>query len=269
MRAGTTSLHHYLHAHPEIFMSEPKELYFWNAEDCLGRLQDYKRFFPVDAAVRGESTVFYTVHPLFRKVPERIRSVIPYAKLIYVVRDPIDRAISQYVHEYATRAESRPFETAFKDLTNPLHPYIVPSRYATQLERYLENFPQSQILVLDQVELLRHRRETLRKVFHFLGVAEYFDSPRFDDLLNTASEKRRPSHRIPGVRHSLAVEIAARAVPSPVRSALFRAGRRAMSRAVRAPAVDEALRRRFAAILREEANRLRELTGKSFEDWSI
>src|SRR5918996_3904116 len=102
LKCGTTSLHHYLNLHPAIHMSRPKELNFFVAELNWSLGTDwYASHFRADAAVRGESSPHYTNLPRFAGVAERISSVLPDAKLIYMVREPVDRALSNYLHNVA------------------------------------------------------------------------------------------------------------------------------------------------------------------------
>jgi hypothetical protein len=178
-KCGTTSLHEYLALHPEIEMSEQKELQLFNRADWRERLDWYSAQFPAGAPVRGESSPTYAFYPYLPSVPERAREMIPEAKFIYLVRDPIDRAIANYVEMYSLRLEHRPIDVALSDL-DPANPHLCSSRYATQLERYLACFDPDRVLVLDSGDL-RHRRDaTLAEVFRFLDVDPGFSSERFE-----------------------------------------------------------------------------------------
>ena len=108
LKCGTTSIHHYLGLHPEIQMSKPKELNFFVAELNwdLG-LDWYAARFDDRFAVRGESSPHYTNLPRFTGVAERIRQHCPDAKLIYMVRDPIKRMLSHWVHATGAGYETR------------------------------------------------------------------------------------------------------------------------------------------------------------------
>ena len=92
-KCGTTSLHEYLDRHPEIAMAREKELDFFVEQKNWSRGVDwYERQFAA-APVRGESSPSYTAYPRYRGVPERIRRIVPDAKLVYLVRDPVERAL--------------------------------------------------------------------------------------------------------------------------------------------------------------------------------
>jgi hypothetical protein len=189
-KCGTTSLHEYLALHPEIKMSERKELQLFNRADWRERLDWYEAQFQEALPVRGESSPTYTFYPFLPSVPERVREVMPDAKFIYLVRDPIERAIANYVEMYSLKLEHRPIDEALSD-PDPANPHLTSSRYATQLERYLECFEQERILVLDSGDLLNRRAETLRRVFGFLGVDPGFTSTGFDREHNPRTVKVR------------------------------------------------------------------------------
>ena len=180
MKAGTTSLYHYLRNHDEIFMSRIKELDFFVTESNWSRgLSWYKHQFSGagDALARGEASTLYTKFPEYQGVPERIAGLIPDVKLVYVVRDPIVRLRSHYQHRFMTGAETAPAEVAL--LENPI--YLSCSRYAMQLERYLDHFPREQILIVRSESLKHDRQATVQEVYRFLGV----DPTRLPPVLET------------------------------------------------------------------------------------
>ena len=99
-KSGTTSLHRHLEEHPEIMMSTPKELRFfledwnWQGGSWQRGIEWYESKFDSSAPIRGESTPAYTTYPFVRDVPEKMARVIPSAKLLYIVRDPMERIVS-------------------------------------------------------------------------------------------------------------------------------------------------------------------------------
>src|SRR3977135_2104853 len=99
LKCGTTSIHHYLGLHPQIHMSKPKELNFFVEELNwdLG-LDWYASRFDDRFKVRGESSPHYTNLARLEGVPEGIREHCPDARLLYMVRDPIKRILSHWVH---------------------------------------------------------------------------------------------------------------------------------------------------------------------------
>ena len=188
LKCGTTSIHHYLGLHPDIQMSKPKELNFFVEEQTwdLG-LDWYRGRFDDRYPVRGESSPHYTNLPRFRGVPERIREHCPDARLIYMVRDPIKRILSHWVHATGAGYETRELVPT---LSAPDTAYIHRSMYWMQLQPFLELFPHEQIAVITQEELQGDREETMRRAFRFAGVDEDFTSEQFDREWEKSSAKQ-------------------------------------------------------------------------------
>jgi hypothetical protein len=171
MKAGTVSLSHYLDEHPDVFLArggtfgEPN---FFVAEQNWPRGRDwYESLFEGagSATALGECSPGYTMAPLFGGVPERMAQVIPEARLVYVVRDPIARMRSMYMHQVSAGRERRRPEAALLD-----DRYLGPSQYGFQLAGFLEHFDRSQVLVIAS-EVLRDRpREALSSVFGHLAL---------------------------------------------------------------------------------------------------
>jgi Sulfotransferase family len=275
-KAGTTSLHYYLDQHPQIHMSPTKEPHFFiEREDVPGYvarhvtdLADYERLFESSAAVRGEASPSYAEYPRYRGAPERISALIPDAKLIYMVRDPIDRTLSHYMHNVAVDGERRSLREALADLQDPALPYTCASLYAFQLERYLSHFPRKSILVVDQADLLQDRQTTLSEIFAFLSVEETFSSSRFDEKLGETGDRRMyPEYYMQAVK--LVARSSLRRLPRGLRRMLRRSVDKALWPAVSTPELDDDLRTQLTTLYAAETARLRSMTGKRFETWSV
>jgi hypothetical protein len=268
-KCGTSSLHSYLSEHPQIFMSTPKELRFFIKDDWSERLDWYMEHFRADATVRGESSPKYTHYPLRPHVPERIWSVAPEARFIYLVRDPIERIVSHWVHRYAQGERGRSLDDYVARCREPDNELICPSRYHTQVERYLSVFPRERLLVIDQHDLKQHRARTLREVFRFVGVDESFESPVFATERNTRDHHRALT-RVGFPLWNRALGPAVRRLPQPARSAAQRRLVRALSRPVAdRPQLTSTQRERLRTELQDEVDALREFTGKEFASWSL
>ena len=203
-KCGTTSLHEYLNAHPEISMSREKELDFFVAEKNWGRGVGWYEAQFEDAPARGESSVSYTAFPEYRGVPERIGEALPEARLIYLVRDPVERIVSHFLHHSIRNPGSSLDELASSDLGRRL---LDVSRYWTQLSRYLEHFPPEQILVVDTDDLRARRRETLQRIFAFVGVDPSFRSWSFRRKHNVKTGRGLHDEPSPEARAWLAGEL--------------------------------------------------------------
>ncbi|HKG36443.1 MAG TPA: sulfotransferase domain-containing protein [Solirubrobacterales bacterium] len=205
LKCGTTSMHHYLGLHPEVQMSKPKELNFFVEELTwdLG-LEWYKARFDDRFPVRGESSPHYTNLPRFQGVAERIDRHVPDARLIYMVRDPIKRILSHWVHATGAGYETRDLVPT---ISQPDSAYIHRSMYWMQLQPYLELFPREQIAIFTQEELQGRREETMRVAFRFAGVDASFTSEQFDREWEKSSAKQTGKYqfmekliKLPGFR---------------------------------------------------------------------
>jgi hypothetical protein len=262
-KSGTTSLHEYLALHPEIAMSRRKELKFFTRDDWREKVGWYEAQFPDSARVRGESSPGYTMFPYLPSVAERAHELIPDAKLIYLVRDPVDRALANYVEFVALGFETRPIEEALADVDDPANPHVCASRYASQLDRFLRLFEPGKILVLDAADLLRHREHALRETFEFLGVDPMFKSPEFERTYNTGDAKVR--YNALGwwmVQHGI---LTTRRRPSR-RGPLVRPLRQLLSKPIDTT-LSASTREFLVAVFCPEVSRLRELTGKPLANW--
>ena len=263
-KCGTSVLHYYLSLHPEVSMSKPKELNFFIEERNWPRGIDwYKSQFDADARVRGEASPNYTAFPQHQGVPERMASVVPDAKLIYMVRDPLERIAAHWVHNYAKRREKG---TLAETLVHPNTSYVTRSKYAMQLERFLEHYPKEQVLVFQQSELRHKRMETLRRVFDFVGVDAAFEHPRFEQERHQTSGKTRAT-RLAVRLERMGRSRRGRLLPSNFWLVLD--DRLPLRRTIKRPDVRASLPPDTLVELRADAERLRELTGRDFSNWKI
>ena len=158
-KCATNSLHSYLDAHPDIRMSTVKEPNFFQDPDHLDRLGHYAEQFVGGAAIAGESSTVYTKYPSVPGVPESMFDLVPRARLIYIVRDPVERALSAFVEAKSHGNEPREVEEAFASLDDAVNSYTAGSKYALQMSRYLLHFGREQLLILDKDELSAHPLE--------------------------------------------------------------------------------------------------------------
>jgi Sulfotransferase domain len=262
-KCGTSGLHYYLSLHPEISVSRPKELNFFIAERNWPLGVDwYRSHFDPNAKVRSEASPNYTAYPQHVDVPERMHSVVPDAKLMYMVRDPIDRIAAHWVHNYAKRREKGDLRTT---LLHPNTSYLTRSHYYAQLQRFLRFYPLERVMVVEQEELRNRRHETLRRIFEFAGVDPGFSHPGFETQRHRTERKRRAN---PITQMLASIDRRRGSVSAPRFRAL--AGRIIpLGRSIEVPDVRGALPPETLRSLRDDAERLRELTGLDLSGWSI
>jgi hypothetical protein len=187
-KAGTTALYAYLRWHPQITGPSFKEVSFFDRHYARGE-RWYRAHLPARhrARIVGEASPSYLFHPL---APGRVAQLLPNARLIALLRSPVDRAFSHYQHEVALGREPLSFEEAIDRedarmqgevehmLRDPEYfseawwnyTYLARGRYAEQLERWFESFPRGRLLVLLTDELAADPAGTHRRVLDFLGV---------------------------------------------------------------------------------------------------
>jgi hypothetical protein len=220
----------------------------------------YASHFSAEAKVRGESCPSYMA-PWYPEIPARMAGLIPDARLLMCVRDPVDRAISHYLMHMVDRNERRTVDEALSD---PLSPYIGQSRYASRLEAFLERFPRSRVMVVDHGALLNRRRETVQAVFRFAEIDDSFWSPRMDRELNPTA-RRNARRRLMFRARKLPVLRQAQKLPDDVRWLVERLG---LSRTARSrPALDPGLRAELDAELSGEFEPLRAHAGEPLGGW--
>ena len=193
-KSGTTSLHYYLIQHPRI-ISERNVHFFEYMQ--TNSIEWYRAHFPTKAYKNfkkltvGEQTATYLFHPL---IPKRIHTTIPNAKLIVVLRNPVDRAYSNYKHQVREGIEKRTFEEAIKselkrieicknnseykinndDFSNHvIFSYLRHGIYVDFIKAWMEFFTKEQFLILPTYDLNNNRAKFLKQVFDYLNVQNF------------------------------------------------------------------------------------------------
>lgn len=277
-KAGTTSLHHYLDQHPQVQMSAVKEPNFFGGPadgttymvSRVDDLDEYESLFDPACEVRGEASPSYTNFPRRPGVPEAIKALVPDAKLIYLVRDPIARTVSHHHMLVIDGRETRSLREALGDLdSSDSRSYRLTSQsfYAWQLARYMGHFPEENVLVIDQADLLADRRAVLGEVFAFLSVDADFTCDQFDVELFRGSERAVYPAPLRAVKRVLAAP--ARIFPQRSRDSVRRLIERRLLPSAGAPVIDDESLERLRELFAPDVERLRKLTGKAFAGWNI
>lgn len=211
-KSGSSALHAYLGAHPQIAMSRVKEpCFFVDQEElreawpiiarqaCSHDLDAYLALWEggEDALYRGEGSVYYSQAPHRSGVAARIAAACPDARIIYTVREPVERALAHYWQRFKELQELRPPEEAVRE--DAL--YRDTSDYAAQIEEYRRHFPAAQIKIVVAEELRTKRREVLADVINWLGLApfEYADAQLTERHRSPPTSRRQ---RFAFVRHA-------------------------------------------------------------------
>jgi hypothetical protein len=207
IKGGTSALYHYLRHHPQVAASREKELNFFLEPGILPpdpRGFDrggwnlgvgwYRRWFQSDRPICCEASPNYSLGTHAERVAERIATVVPRARLVYLVRNPLDRLRSHYLMTLK-RPGSEPL--SFSDYLTRSDA-IATSCYGAVVESYLRHVSRDRILVLESAALDVHRRESLSAIFRFMGVAADFWCSEFERRVYVGS--RRPCVSLLGAR---------------------------------------------------------------------
>lgn len=192
-KAGTTSLYHYMREHPDIYMPALKELHYFTRNYERGR-QWYERHF---AGWRGESAIG-EASPSYISVPEapeRIAALVPSARLIFILRDPVERAYSHYWF-YISRGAQDARESFTEAIRTPrgYRCYVERGFYAEQLARFLPYFRREDMLILITEDLKADAAAMVARCYEFVGVRSDFRT----DVSRAYNAARLPARSIWG-----------------------------------------------------------------------
>lgn len=192
MKGGTTSLFHYLASHPDISGAILKETNYFIEEKNYWRGGGwYASLFPCNSGgVSFEASPNYTKRHLFPGVAERINKALPNVKLIYIVRNPLERTISHYLHSIAAGSETRSF---IESIRNPRSNYVLTSKYYYQIEPYALLFDHRNILIVDTGDLKDNPRLVLSEISNFLEIEDRFDINIAQERFHLTRDKYLPS----------------------------------------------------------------------------
>jgi hypothetical protein len=190
MKCATSTLHDQLAKLSGVFMTDPKEPNFFSDEAVWGRGIGWYRGLFEDAAagaICGESSTHYTKLPTHSHAADRLHEYAPHARLVYVMRDPIGRLVSHYIHAWSRHEMSVPIEEAVRR-----HPELVAySRYAMQLRPWIDRFGIERVLPVFFERLTADPQPEFKRVCRFIG---YDGAPVWDcgsGARNVSSERMR------------------------------------------------------------------------------
>lgn len=203
MKAGTTSLYHDLLKNPAIFMSSDKEPNNLCHEEVLtekGHLEYSKLFDRAKPGqICGEASTAYSKLPDFPGVPQRAKQLLgDNLKVIYIVRDPIARIISQHHHEITSGKISCNIDEAVKEYPS----FIDFSSYAMQIKPWIEALGRDSVLIVHFEAYIGDRKKTVELVSRFLEIEPHFHGIDQDEVFNKTQGKPVPKGMIAWIRHA-------------------------------------------------------------------
>jgi hypothetical protein len=200
-KGGTSSLYEHLAQHPLVFPALKKEVHFFDSENFakgtnwyrghfkLGLRGTFARRFAQGRAITGEASPYYLFYP---HAPKRVAELLPKAKLVVMLRNPIDRALSHYYHQVRKGREPLSFEAAIEAEGERLkgeherilqndayysypywaYSYLARGIYADQLKLWFELFPREQLLFIKSEDFFTNPAACFKRTLHFLGLPE-------------------------------------------------------------------------------------------------
>ncbi len=195
-RCGTTSLYTFLIQHPDGLSASKKEIHFFDTNYDKGN-NWYKKHFTITEGserkkdlITGEATPYYVFHP---HAPYRVKKTLPDAKLIVMLRDPVERAFSHYKHHFKLKVEPLRFEEAIRveseriagewdkmlqdknydSYALQMFSYLARGVYVDQLKRWFGHFPREQILVLQSEDFFDNPEKIFLQILRFLGLPDH------------------------------------------------------------------------------------------------
>jgi Sulfotransferase domain len=286
-RAGTTSLYYYLRAHPDIYMPALKEPHFFIERGInslsetrklrylppkiITKQEDYLRLFSNarDAQVAGEASVFYLSDEF---APVKIKEINPRAKIIMLLREPVERAHSTYLLAAREGSESSPsfYEALQEDykfmvkFSASASVYISPGLYYQHIKRYLEIFKREQLCIYLYDDLVSDTGALVNGVCSFLGASPY--KTEFSDLERRYNIYAEPRNNILKWLESsrwlqaLAISMLPRSVRPLIHDRL-------VNRKASKPPLDPKAQGLLQSIYHDDTLRLQELIGRDLSSW--
>jgi len=192
-KCGTTSLWHMLNLHPDVFMSNPKELWFFSFSDYKNRLDWYMSNFEkvTNEKIIGEASPIYSETTLIPELPQRIYYFNPDSKIIYIIREPIDRLKSVWRQTLSSGHWNEKVYEKHCDVNVPIMPknfnkaiyeypsYLEACKYWTHLNNYQRYFNEKNILLLFFEEFKENPKNTYDKICSFLNIENIYNDGMF------------------------------------------------------------------------------------------
>ncbi len=271
MKSGSTTLANYLDSHPQIQMSSEKEPGYFVPELWKGRRpEEYVSLFRQCEGIRyyGDASTHYSKLPTYAGVPGRICEYNSNARIIYVMRHPIERAISHYFHnlrDLKYGRETRPPAKAI--LEDPV--YVAYSNYAMQIQPYFDRFGHEKVYPIIFEELKRSPNQTLAALWRWLSVEPVeVHHPEHANQKPEAIVAVRGSGLLNRLRYSSIWSSIAPALPKRIRAIGVRLSQRSLPAEI-SSADRQLIYDKMSAVMADQVTALEELLDRSITCWNM
>lgn len=276
-KAGTTSLFEYIRTHPDIYLPPDKETAFFYHDYYYEKgLSFYEeRFFKGWEGQKavGDISPHYLYHPFCR---DRIRKCMKNLKFIIILRNPVDRAYSNYWMEVKRGNETLSFKDAIEKESERIKiglfekdtfSYVHRGLYYDQIKEYMDWFPESEFLILLTDDLKNDRAKTLKIIYRFLVVNTEVNLPNIQKEFHTASKIRWIwLHELLKTQHwsrSLIKDLMPFKLRQNLRSFLYQCNIKSFT----PPPMDDVVRQHLRELFSESNEKLVKLMGKDLSHW--
>ena len=195
MKCATSTLHDQLNNQPGLFLTEPKEPNFFSNDDIYAQGEQwYSDLFSECAStdLLGESSTHYTKLPTYPETIKRIRQYgIGEIKLIYIIRHPIERLVSQYIHEWSQGFLSNPINEALDTFPE----LIAYSKYYEQIRPFVQEFGAENVRVHTFKTMMKHKQAVLEDACEFIG---YSGQPKWFEDADHSNKSSERVRKFPG-----------------------------------------------------------------------
>ncbi|PEN12617.1 hypothetical protein CRI94_13965 [Longibacter salinarum] len=266
-KAGTTALANYLREHPDVIISHPKETNYFrdHYEKGIEWLSAHYEHYDGETAV-GEASVWNMYAP---RAARRIHDTLPNARLIFVLRDPVSRAFSQYYYDLRCGLiePHRTFEEVVHEpQTTAERDIIEMGFYDEQLKRFTERFDREQILILLSRDLRKSTQSVLKDVARFIRVDPDKTVDEYPQYNQTRYIEKRGLYRV------------ARALWRPVKDKVesrfpvftdtLRSRVRALTSTQERPTISDSVQSHLSEVYTPHIKRLEKITDLDFSHWT-
>ena len=265
-KSATSSVCDLLSGHPEVFMTAPKEPYFFSHDEYWSRgLGWYESLFEgaEGCLAIGDGSTTYSQCELYPNAVERIAQHLPGVKLIYIVRNPLERIQSHWMH-YRSKGdrETKPFHIAVRERPE----YIDNSRYCKQIDQHRVHHSDDRILTLFFEHFKQDPNAVMRRAFAFLGVDPSYVPEDAGKPRHVSAKGRVDTPLLRPLRHLPGFDLVRDSMPAGLREGL----RRVMKKPIEGrPEWDDESRRYVIERLADDNRAFLKRYGKPEDYWGI